>query len=210
MWAGGNAVLAVNISKLQDLSLSHAHTHTITSALWDRFRHCLCIQSQTHTDTHYNNTISQFPLPLVPPYIIWLTHCCFVSPPLPSLIFFFFSFSQCINQIPNGRSKLFISFAGCLSLIAMSSSFFASHNWIKGILIFSLHLNKSKRIFLSETLHNGGMLSKALLKTQWAALLSMAYIKHMLTETRDSLFKKEQFVIIYSPCMPFFILLKTK
>ncbi len=135
----------VNISKLQVVFtplLTHTHTHIL--ALWDFFTLCLCIQRQTDSHTHYNNTISQFPLPLVPAYITWLTHCCFVLPPLPSLNALLF---QCINQIPRWRSKLFISFDGCSSLIAMSSSCFATHNWIKGLLIFSLHLNKSENDF---------------------------------------------------------------
>lgn len=148
----------VNISKLQ---VDHTHTHWLCGTV----SHTASAFKARHSHTHYNNTISQFPLPLVPSYITRLTHCCFVSPPLPCLNFFFSSFSKCINQIPRGRSKLFISFNGCLSLIAMSSSCFASHNWIKGLLIFSLRRNKSERIFHSETPPSAGVLSKALPKT---------------------------------------------
>ncbi len=146
-WAGGNEQFCACTSQYFKASGSFhspSHTHTHISWLCGTFSHSASAFKDRQTHTHYNNTISQFPLPLVPAYITWLTHCCFVMPPLPSLNALFF---QCINQIPRWRSKLFISFDGCSSLIAMSSSCFATHNWIKGLLIFSLHLNKSENDF---------------------------------------------------------------
>ncbi len=141
-WAGGNEQSFACTSQYFKASSSfHSPSHTHISRLCGTFSHSVSAFKDRQTHTHYNNTISQFPLPLVPAYITWLTHCCFVLPPLPRLNAFF---SQCINQISRWRSELFISFVGCSSVIAMSSSCFATHNWIK---FFSLHPNKSENDF---------------------------------------------------------------